>query len=28
LLNPSRDEGKPPYLILRVWTGTQGQPGR
>lgn len=28
LLNPSRDEGKPPYLILRVWTGTQGIPGR
>lgn len=22
------DEGKPPYLIARVWTGTQGQPGR
>lgn len=28
LLNPSRDEGKAPYLILRVWTGTEGQPGR
>lgn len=22
------DEGKPPYLIARVWTGTKGQPGR
>jgi sugar lactone lactonase YvrE len=22
------DAGKPPYLIARVWTGTQGQPGR
>ena len=22
------DEGKPPYLIARVWTGTRGQPGR
>ncbi|MBD2100986.1 L-dopachrome tautomerase-related protein [Leptolyngbya sp. FACHB-261] len=28
LLNPNRDEGKPPYLIMRVWTGTEGQPGR
>jgi len=24
----SADTGKPPYLIARVWTGTQGQPGR
>jgi sugar lactone lactonase YvrE len=22
------DAGKPPYYIMRVWTGTQGQPGR
>jgi len=22
------DTGKPPYLIVRVWTGTKGQPGR
>jgi sugar lactone lactonase YvrE len=22
------DDGKPPYYIMRVWTGTQGQPGR
>lgn len=22
------DVGKPPYYIMRVWTGTQGQPGR
>lgn len=22
------DTGRPPYLIARVWTGTQGQPGR
>lgn len=22
------DTGRPPYLITRVWTGTQGQPGR
>jgi len=22
------DEGRPPYLIARVWTGTKGQPGR
>jgi sugar lactone lactonase YvrE len=22
------DQGKPPYLIARVWTGTRGQPGR
>lgn len=28
LLNPKADEGKPPYLILRVWTGTKGVPGR
>lgn len=23
-----KDLGKPPYRILRVWTGTKGQPGR
>jgi sugar lactone lactonase YvrE len=28
LLNPKTDVGKPPYLIVRVWTGTQGIPGR
>jgi sugar lactone lactonase YvrE len=22
------DTGRPPYLIARIWTGTQGQPGR
>ncbi|MDT4878946.1 hypothetical protein FQZ97_1145840 [compost metagenome] len=22
------DTGKPPYLIVRIWTGTEGQPGR
>ncbi|WP_137821902.1 L-dopachrome tautomerase-related protein [Pseudomonas sp. D(2018)] len=22
------DTGVPPYLIVRIWTGTQGQPGR
>ncbi|MCU0532954.1 MAG: hypothetical protein MUD14_03535 [Hydrococcus sp. Prado102] len=22
------DAGQPPYYIMRVWTGTQGQPGR
>jgi sugar lactone lactonase YvrE len=22
------DTGQPPYYIMRVWTGTQGQPGR
>jgi sugar lactone lactonase YvrE len=22
------DQGQPPYLIARVWTGTRGQPGR
>lgn len=28
LLNPKTDEGKPPYLIVRTQTGTQGVPGR
>jgi sugar lactone lactonase YvrE len=28
LLNPKTDEGKQPYLIVRIWTGTQGIPGR
>lgn len=28
LQNPTADVGKPPYLIVRVWTGTQGVPGR
>jgi sugar lactone lactonase YvrE len=28
LLNPQTDEGKPPYLIVRVWTGTEGVAGR
>ncbi|WP_271407920.1 L-dopachrome tautomerase-related protein [Pseudomonas sp. Q1-7] len=24
----AEDTGKPPYLIVRIWTGTDGQPGR
>lgn len=28
LLNPETDEGKPPYSIVRIWTGTRGVPGR
>lgn len=28
IVSPGRDDGKPPYLILRVQTGTRGQPGR
>ncbi|TFW27629.1 L-dopachrome tautomerase-related protein [Duganella callida] len=28
IFNGARDEGQPPYLVARVWTGTHGQPGR
>lgn len=28
IFSGAQDLGKPPYLIMRVWTGTQGQPGR
>jgi len=28
IFNGAADQGKPPYLIARVWTGTKGQPGR
>lgn len=28
IFSGAQDNGKPPYLIARVWTGTRGQPGR
>lgn len=28
IFSGTTDQGKPPYLIARVWTGTRGQPGR
>jgi sugar lactone lactonase YvrE len=28
IFSGAKDKGVPPYLIMRVWTGTLGQPGR
>lgn len=28
IFSGTTDQGKPPYLIARIWTGTRGQPGR
>ena len=28
IFSGTTDQGKPPYLVARVWTGTRGQPGR
>ncbi|MNQ57388.1 Major royal jelly protein [compost metagenome] len=28
IFTDAADAGKPPYLIVRIWTGTEGQPGR
>ena len=28
VFNGGKELGKPPYLIMRVWTGTRGIPGQ
>lgn len=28
IFSGAADQGQPPYLVARVWTGTRGQPGR